>query len=89
MAVKIASVQPGSAAQKAGLTAGTVLLSAGGKPINDILDYEFYTAAPSLELAVSRGGKLEYITVEKEEYQPLGCDFESYLIDKHHSCKNH
>ncbi|HIY10077.1 MAG TPA: DUF512 domain-containing protein [Candidatus Anaerofilum excrementigallinarum] len=89
MAVKIASVQPGSAAQKAGLTAGTVLLSAGGKPINDILDYEFYTAAPRLELAVSRGGKLEYITVEKEEYQPLGCDFESYLIDKHHSCKNH
>ncbi len=89
MAVKIASVQPGSAADKAGLTAGTVLLSADGKPINDILDYEFYTSAPRLELAVSRGGKLEYLTVEKEEYQPLGCDFESYLIDKHHSCKNH
>lgn len=89
MAVKIASVQPGSAAEKAGLTAGTVLLSADGKPINDILDYEFYTSAPRLELAVSRGGKLEYLTVEKEEYQPLGCDFESYLIDKHHSCKNH
>lgn len=89
MAVKIASVENGSAAQAAGLQAGMVLLSADGNAINDMLDYEFYTSAPRLELAVSMGGKLEYVTVEKEEYQPLGCNFERYLIDEQHSCKNH
>ena len=89
MAVKIASVENGSAAQAAGLEAGMVLLSADGNAINDMLDYEFYTSAPRLELAVSMGGKLEYVTVEKEEYQPLGCNFERYLIDEQHSCQNH
>ncbi|HIX13215.1 MAG TPA: DUF512 domain-containing protein [Candidatus Anaerofilum faecale] len=89
MAVKIASVENGSAAQAAGLEAGMVLLSADGNAINDMLDYEFYTSAPRLELAVSMGEKLEYVTVEKEEYQPLGCNFERYLIDEQHSCKNH
>lgn len=89
MAVKIASVDKGSPAEKAGLQPGAVLISAGGNPINDMLDYEFYTAAPKLELAVSVNGKLEYRRLEKDEYQPLGCNFETYLIDKQHSCKNH
>ena len=35
-----------------------------------------------------RGARLEYVRAEKEEYAPLGCEFESYLIDKKHSCKN-
>ena len=34
-----------------------------------------------------RGARLEYVRAEKEEYAPLGCEFESYLIDKKHSCK--
>lgn len=89
MAVKIASVDEGSAAQRAGLCAGATLLSADGNPINDMLDYQFYTAGNTLKLEVRIGDKLEYINVEKEEYQPLGCNFESYLIDKHHSCSNH
>lgn len=89
MAVKIASVDQGSAAEQAGIVAGSVLLSADGNPINDMLDYQFYTANPKMELAVSIGGELQYLTIEKQEYEPLGCNFESYLIDQHHSCKNH
>ncbi len=89
MAVKIASVDQGSAAEQAGIVAGSVLLSADGNPINDMLDYQFYTANPKMELAVNIGGNLQYLTIEKQEYEPLGCNFESYLIDQHHSCKNH
>ena len=89
MAVRIKSVNKGSAAEKLGLRAGDTLLSADGNEINDMLDYQFYTSGPSLHLAVQRGGKLEYLQAEKGEYEPFGCEFETYLIDKKHSCANH
>ena len=54
-----------------------------------MLDYQFYTSGPSLQLAVQRGGKLEYLQAQKGEYEPFGCEFETYLIDKKHSCANH
>ena len=87
MAVRVTDVEKGSPAEAAKLAGGT-LLSIDGNEINDMLDYEFYSSGAHLELAVMRGAKLEYLQIEKEEYQPLGCSFESYLIDKKHSCKN-
>ena len=42
-----------------------------------MLDYEFFSSGPKLELALVRGAKLEYVCVEKDEYAPLGCAFES------------
>ena len=87
MAVKITGADRGTPAEQAGL-AGATLLSIDGNEINDMLDYEFYSQGPVLELAVVRGAKLEYVRAEKEEYAPLGCEFESYLIDKKHACKN-
>ena len=80
MAVKIASVDQGSAAEQAGIVAGSVLLSADGNPINDMLDYQFYTANPKMELAVSIGGELQYLTIEKQEYEPLGCNLKAILL---------
>ena len=87
MAVRVTGTDKGSPAQKANL-ADTVLLSIDGNEINDMLDYSFYSSGAQLELAVMHGAKLEYIKLEKEEYEPLGCSFESYLIDKKHSCRN-
>lgn len=87
MAVKIVGADKGSPADKHKL-AGATLLSIDGNEINDMLDYEFYSSGPRLELALMRGGQLRYVHVEKDEYQPLGCNFESYLIDKKHSCTN-
>ena len=89
MAVRIKSVQKGSAADVLGLTADTMLYSADGNEINDMLDYQFYTSGANFELAVMKEGKLDYLKVEKGEYEPLGCDFETYLIDEKHSCSNH
>ena len=87
MAVKITGADRGTPAEQAGL-AGATLLSIDGNEINDMLDYEFFSSGPKLELALVRGAKLEYVCVEKDEYAPLGCAFESYLIDKKHSCRN-
>ena len=87
MAVKITGADKNSPAQQLGLS-GCVLLSVDGNEINDMLDYEFYTQGAKLELALMDSAKLRYVTAEKPEYTPLGCQFESYLIDKKHACKN-
>lgn len=87
LAVKITGAEKRSPAQLAKLNSGT-LLSIDGNEINDMLDYEFYSSGAKLELAVMQGASLSYITIEKEEYQPLGCKFENYLMDHKHSCKN-
>lgn len=89
MAVRVKSVQKGSAAEALGLSAGSMLYSADGNEINDMLDYQFYTAGERFELAVMKDGQLDYLKVEKGEYEPLGCEFETYLIDQKHSCANH
>ena len=89
MAVKIQDVEKGSPAAAAGLKAGATLLSVDANEINDMLDYGFYTQHEKLDLAVMQMGKLSYLHIEKQEQQDLGCVFESYLMDKKHSCKNH
>ena len=89
MAVRVKNVQKGSAAERLGLTTGSMLYSADGNEINDMLDYQFYTSGTKFELAVMKQGKLDYLQVEKGDYEPLGCEFETYLIDQKHSCSNH
>lgn len=88
MAVHIKSVDIGSPAEKAGLSAGSTILSIDGNEINDMLDYEFYAAKPQISITYEKDGITDTQTIVKEEYAPLGCEFETYLIDRHHSCKN-
>ena len=89
MALRVQSVDEGSPAQALGITPGCVLLSADGNELADMLDYQYYTVASQFRLALCRGGKLEYLDVKKEEYEPLGCSFKTYLGDEKHSCDNH
>lgn len=87
MAVKVTGTDKDTPAQALGL-AGSTLLAINDSEIHDMLDYQFYTQASHLKLAVVQEGKLNYLAVEKDELAPLGCCFESYLIDKKHTCKN-
>ena len=89
MALRVQSVDEGSPAQALGITPGCVLLSADGNELADMLDYQYYTVASQFRLALCRDGKLEYLDVKKEEYEPLGCSFKTYLGDEKHSCDNH
>ncbi|MEG1049289.1 MAG: DUF512 domain-containing protein, partial [Oscillospiraceae bacterium] len=90
MAVKITHIQKGSPAQKHHIQAGDSLVSINGGEINDMLDLQFYSTGKRLKLFVKgEDGRQKLLLVTKEdEYQPLGLDFETYLIDKHHHCKN-
>lgn len=85
MAVKILSVTPRSPAARAGIKAGETLLAIDGNTINDALDYGFYTYNRVLELTLdTRTVKVK----KKDDYDEIGLNFESYLMDKKQSCRN-
>lgn len=86
--VEITDVLPRSRAAKAGLLAGDLLISINGKEINDVLDYRFYLADTHLTIAVVREGKALQFELRKQEYDDIGLDFETPLMDKKRSCEN-
>ena len=86
--VVITEVISGSRAQKAGILAGDTLLSINKNEINDVLDYRFYLASKSVSLIVTREGKTKKFKIKKQEYDDIGLDFETPLMDKKHSCRN-
>ncbi len=88
MAATIEAVQAGSPAARAGLRAGDVLEQINGRAINDVLDFQYHSSAPSLKIDCLRAGKPLRIELQKGEYEPLGLDFKSYLMDDPRRCHN-
>ena len=88
MSVVIAGVVPGSPAHRRGILPGDVLESIGGHPIRDVLDYRFYMTDSRLDLSLLREGKPYRVRLRKEEYEDLGLEFETYLMDRQHTCRN-
>ena len=86
--VPITDVLPRSRAAKAGLLPGDLLLSINGREIGDVLDYRFYLAEREVLLTVSRKGETLEFRIKKQEYDDIGLDFETPLMDKKHSCEN-
>ena len=86
--VTITSVLAGSRAEKAGILPDDVLISINKKEINDVLDYRFYLANKTVTLLVMRGEKTKKFKIKKLEYDDIGLDFETPLMDKKHSCEN-
>ncbi len=86
--VTVQSVEKGSLAEKAGILPGDILLSINANDIRDILDYRFYLTTGKIELLIHRGPELFTLTIRKGEYEDIGLDFESYLMDKKQTCRN-
>lgn len=90
MASKIISVDEGSPAARAGLEVGEILLQIDGVAIRDVLDYKFYSYDARLTLQVlgQDGETVREVRVRKREGEPLGLNFEHYLMDKMKQCSN-
>lgn len=90
MASKIVSVDAGSPAERAGLQAGETLVQIDGTAIRDVLDYKFYSydAALRLQVLEADGKTLREVRVHKREGEPLGLNFEHYLMDGMKQCSN-
>ncbi len=88
MAVTITGVEPQSLAAKKHICAGWQLVSMNGHPITDVLDYRFYLTEPVLTLMLHDGTKNRAVTIRKAEYEDIGLEFATYLMDEQRSCRN-
>lgn len=89
MGVSVFSVEKHSLAHKKGIEPGDELISVNGHPVADVLDYRFYLNDSSVEIAYrNKKGKLKVVKIRKEPEDDIGLGFETYLMDKQHSCKN-
>ena len=86
--VKIVSVTPRSRAERHGIRAGDMLVSINGRTVTDVLDYRFFLTATEVRLSLTRDGVPFEAVIRKREYDDIGLDFETPLMDKKHSCEN-
>ena len=86
--VKITAVEPNGRAAAVGILAGDILLSINGNEIGDVLDYRFYLTESEITLALIRDGMTYSVSIVKGQYDDIGLEFETPLMDKKHSCAN-
>ena len=88
MAVIIKSVTKNSICYKKGVKEGWTLVSINGNEITDVLDYEFYLKEKKLILCFKDNGKTIMKKITKAQYDEIGLEFETYLMDAQRSCAN-
>ncbi len=86
--VTITGVISQSPASRAGIADGDVLVSMNGHAVHDVLDYMFYAAETQLHLILKRGEMQYECDIQKDEYDDLGLEFASYLMDEKMRCRN-
>lgn len=85
----ITFVEPDTPAKRAGVCAGDVLLLINDSPVLDLIDYEHLTAHRALKLDLLRSGEPLSIVLHKGVYEPLGLCFETTLMSRMMTCRNH
>ena len=84
MAVTIKNVISGSIAEKFKLKSGDIINKINGVSVNDYLDYMYLSANEVLDIELSD----RHIQVKNPDYEPLGAEFDTLLIDEPRSCRN-
>ncbi|MGE0544389.1 MAG: DUF512 domain-containing protein [Dehalococcoidia bacterium] len=85
----IDAVRPGSPAADAGLLPGMRVLAADGRPLRDVVDYQFYTAEHRVTLSVQHedGSEHQY-RFEKHPDEDIGLEFVEATWDGTRICAN-
>jgi putative radical SAM enzyme (TIGR03279 family) len=72
-------------AQEAGLKKGDIILSINGNPVNDIIDYMFYSQEDVLNFKVRRGARNFNFRLNRKSMSDPGIEIKSFRI---RSCRN-
>ncbi|MCM1227956.1 MAG: DUF512 domain-containing protein [Clostridium sp.] len=86
--VEIKGIAKKSPAARLDIKKGDFLISINGNDVEDVLDYMFYAAESRLSIIVRRNGSDNEYNIKKGEYDDLGLEFESFLMDDKKSCHN-
>lgn len=86
---KITNVVKKSAAYKAGIRSGDYLVSVNGNRIRDVFDYKYHIAEEKVRITFENSsGKIKDVDITKDQYEDIGLEFESFLMDKPRACNN-
>ncbi len=90
LSVTVTQVKRNSPCYGKNITAGYKLISINGHEINDVLDYRFYGNARRLHVVfcTPQGSEVQFHFKSNGDVDDLGLEFDTYLMDKQHSCKN-
>ena len=88
MAVVITGVTGGSPAARKKIKPGDRLVSINGHAVEDVLDYRFYLMDSRLELMLETEKGARRVRLRKAYEEDIGLEFETYLMDKQHACRN-
>ena len=90
MAVKITSVEKGSAGSRKGIKSGDTLISINDHEIFDVLDYRFYADTDDIYLRFCNAKGRERVKHIRhcDGADSLGLNFDTYLMDKKQQCRN-
>lgn len=86
--IKIKNVISGSPACIAGVKTGDVLSEINNHEIKDVLDYMFYASETDTMLTVVRNGENLTFAIHKDEYDDLGIESDTFLMDEKQRCSN-
>lgn len=86
--VTVKTALPNGLAYRAGVRDGDILLTINGQEIKDVLDYRFYLTEKKVSLNLLQSGKEYRITIRKDEYDDIGLEFGTPLMDQKHACRN-
>ena len=88
MSHRIVSIDPHSPAARAGIRPGDRLAGVNGETVVDFIDYQALTARSRLTVRVLRDGRPLNFTLRKDEYAPLGLNFETPMMSGTRLCCN-
>jgi putative radical SAM enzyme (TIGR03279 family) len=84
----VSDVDEGSAAYRKGVRPGFLLKAINGRPILDILDYQFHSSSRNPLFTFETPDGERTFRIRKDEEEDAGIHFEDDLADKIHTCVN-
>ena len=88
-AAVVVAVEPGSAAQRAGLAVGDEVMSIDAVTPTDVIAWQLLLDEADPTLAVRRDGQEIIIEVAKDAGVPLGAEVNAAIFDRVQTCDNH
>ena len=86
---KIRTVRKDSIAWELGVEPGMFLVSVNGHLIEDVFDYQYFMQDTEVDVLIrEESGEETLLSVEKEEDEDFGVEFDSSLMDDCRSCSN-
>lgn len=89
LSARIAEVDPGSSAERAGIVAGDLILSVEGEPVTDLIDWMWRADSGEVEIEIQdESGIIRSIELVRESGESWGIVFEDAVFDEVKRCHN-